>query len=99
MWLMSSQAQPRPQLLLGSKLLMLVQHPLGCALLLRTLQWLRQLQVCMTPPALPTKCILRYVYGEPVSPLLDIAFPACGRLVTVVHPAMLMLPACLCRCQ
>ena len=54
LWLMSCQAQLRPQLLLGTKLLMLVQHPLGCPLLLRTLHWMRQLQVCMTPPALLT---------------------------------------------
>lgn len=61
-WLLSSQTQLRPQLLLGSRYLMLVQHLLGWPLPLRTLHWLRQLQVCIAQSALPTACILRCVW-------------------------------------
>ena len=73
------------------------QHPLGRPLPLRTLPWLRQLQVCQKFPAMPTTCMLQYMYVEPVIHLFDVKTPAGGCPVTVVHPAMLMLPTYLCR--
>ena len=75
---------------------MLAQHPLGCLLLLGTLHWLRQLQV--RDSACPAHNIhLAYMYGEPVSQLLDVKCLVSGHPVTVLHSAMLMMPACLCR--
>ena len=75
---------------------MLMQHPLGCLLALRTLHWLRQLQV--RDSACPARIIhLASMYGEPVSQLLDVKCLVSGHPVTAVPPAMLMLPACLYR--